>query len=149
MPAGWVDTPEEEKAWKTAKGIVSEQRSKTESAFSDKDWGLVTHIAKNILKSSISTRISGDTLFHLAKVETLIGARTKVFAKKKADDKLPEDAKVVVNALKKVMGQGGQAIAALRNAGTTKMEEADAKALASELESIAGKLKDMLANVKG
>jgi hypothetical protein len=51
MPA-WVDTAEEEKAWKTAKEKVREQRDKTEDEFSDRDWGLVTHIAQQILKSS-------------------------------------------------------------------------------------------------
>ena len=149
MPAGWVDTPEEEKAWKKAKGVVAEQRSKKESSFTDRDWGLVTHIAKNILKSSLSATVPSATLFHLAKVENILGARRKVYAKKEADDKLPEDAKAVVNALKKVMGQGGQAIAALRKAETTKMDAEEAKELASDLESIAAKLKEMLEKVKG
>jgi hypothetical protein len=148
MP-GWVDTPEEEKAWKKAKSVVAKQRSKKESDFTDRDWGLVTHIAKNVLKSSLSVSVPDETLFHLAKVERILGTRNKVVAKKEADDKLPEDAKAVVNALKKVMGQGGQAIAALRKAETTKMESEAAQALASELESVAAKLKEMLENVKG
>lgn len=149
MPTGWVDTPKEEKAWKKAKSVVSEQRNKKESDFTDRDWGLVTHIAKNILKSSVSASVPSDALFHLAKVENLLGTRTKVMAKKKADDKLPSDAKAVVNALKKVMSQGGQSIAALRKAKTTKMDDEDAQELASELEAVADKLKELLANVKG
>lgn len=148
MP-GWADTPEEKKAKKKAIGIVSKQRSKSESEFSDRDWGLVTHIAQNILRSKVSASVPDETLFHLAKVEHILDSRAKVVAKKKADEKLPEDAKVVVDALKKVMGQGGQAIAALRKAGTTKMDDEAAQALASELEAVADKLSKMLEEVKG
>jgi len=146
MPA-WVNTTEEEKAWKKAKKTVSAQRGKKEADFDDGDLGLVTNIAKNILRSSLQKQ--SGVIYALAKVEHLLDKRALVQAKQKSDDKLPDDAKSVVNALKKVMGIGGQTIAALRKAKTTKMEDDEAQALADELETIAGKLKKLLEGVKG
>lgn len=141
MP-GWVDTPEEEAAFKKAKAIVRDQRGKSEDDFSDRDWGLVTHIAQNILQSKVLSA-SSDTglIYKLAKVERALEVRA---AKKSKDAKLPEDAKLLVGALKKVMSQGGQAIAKLRSVQESGMDESAAKALASELEAVADSLKKLL-----
>lgn len=145
MP-NWVDTPEEEKAWKKAKKIVQEQRDKKESEFSSRDWGLVSHIAKNILKSSVLAAATDNGLiYRLAKVDHILRART-VRAKK--DDNLPEDAKSVVEALKKVMSFGGQSIAKLRDLKSTGMDDEEAEAFAEELTEIADRLKDMLDGLK-
>lgn len=141
MP-GWVDTPEEKAALKKAKAIVRDQRGKAENKFSDRDWGLVTHIAKNILQSKVLSA-SSDTglIYKLAKVERALEVRA---AKKSGDDKLPDDAKVLVEALKKVMSQGGQAIAKLRSTKESGLNESDAQALASELNAVADSLKKLL-----
>lgn len=150
MPAGWVDTPTEEKAWKKAKGIVRRQRKKAEDAFSDQDWGLVTHIAKNILKSSFvrpSQPIDETMVFALAKVEHILEARRKK-AKKSQDDDLPEDNRLLVEALKKVMGTGGQSIALLRKAKSSGMKLEAAEALANEITTVAGKLSKLLESLK-
>ena len=149
MP-GWVDTPTEEKAWKKAKGIVRSQRKKTEDDFSDRDWGLVTHIAQSILKSSFTfpgRPVDEHMVFALARVEHILEARKKK-AKKSQDDDLPEDSKVIVEALKKVMGTGGQSIALLRQADSSGMKMEEAQLLANELTAVAGKLKTLLDSMK-
>jgi hypothetical protein len=44
MPS-WVQNDD---VWKKAEKVVSDTRKKKKDAFSDKDWGLVTHIYKNM-----------------------------------------------------------------------------------------------------
>jgi len=145
MPA-WVDTAEEEKAWKKAKGIVAEQRNKRESEFTDRDWGLVSHIAQNILKSSaLSATTDRGLIYRLAKVDRILKARA---IKAKGDEDLPEDSKGLVEGLKKVMSFGGQAIAKLRKAESSGMEMEEAKALADELMATATKLEELLNGLK-
>lgn len=149
MP-GWVDTPTEEKAWKKAKGIVRSQRKKTEDDFSDRDWGLVTHIAQSILKSSFMSPgrpVDEHMVFALARVEHILEARKKK-AKKGQDDELPEDSKAIVEALKKVMGTGGQSIALLRQADSSGMKMEEAMSLANELTAVAAKLQKLLTSLK-
>ena len=140
MPA-WVDTPEEKAAWKKAKGIVREQRNKSEDDFTDRDWGLVTHIAQNILKSKVLSGSNSGLIFKLAKVERDLLLRAK---KKDRDEQLPEESQAVLSALKKVMSVGGQSIAKLRKLSDDRELEVDAQALASELEAVADKLKELL-----
>jgi hypothetical protein len=150
MPAGWVDTATEETAWKKAKGIVRSQRKKNEDDFSDRDWGLVTHIAQSILKSSfVSPRrpVDEKMVYALARVEHILEARKKK-AKKGQDDDLPEDSRVIVEALKKVMGSGGQSIALLRQADSSGMKMEEAQLLANELTAVAEKLKALLDSMK-
>lgn len=145
MP-GWVKTAEEEKAFKKAKGIVSEQRDKPESKFTDRDWGLVTHIAKNILKSSaLSASTDRGLIYRLAKVDSILKARA---VKAKGDEDLPEDIKPLVESLKKVMSFGGQTIAKLRKAESSGMETEAAQALADELMATATKLEELLGGLK-
>lgn len=147
MP-GWVDTPEKERAWKKAKHIVSQQREKAEGSFTDRDWGLVTHIAKNILSSSMRDLPPEQTHFLLAKVEFLLEARRKEDKKTKNAD-LPDDVKELVEALSSVMAVGGQTIAALRGSKKTGVETEEAKALASDLQKMAVTITKLLEKVKG
>ena len=140
MPA-WVDTPEEEKAFQKAKKIVREQRGKGEDEFTDRDWGLVTHIAQNILKANVLKASDDGIIYRLAKVERALTVRAK---KKAGDAKLPEDSKTLVEGLKKVMSFGGQAIAKLRKAESSGMDDESVQALGSELMSMADKLKELL-----
>lgn len=150
MP-GWLDTATEEKAWKKAKSIVRNQRKKTEDKFSDRDWGLVTHIAQNILKSSMMSTgarpLDEHMVFALARVEHILEARRKK-AKKGNDEDLPEDIAPIVEALKKVMGSGGQTIAMLRQAESSGLEPQEVESLANELSGVAAKLKKLLDSLK-
>mgnify|MGYP001597126073 FL=1 len=126
------------------------QRKKKEDAFNDKDWGLVTHIAQSILKSSFmkpDQPVDEQMVFALARVEHILEARKKK-AKKGQDEDLPEDSKAIVEALKKVMGTGGQSIALLRRAKSSGMKMEDAQILANELSAVAGKLAQLLDSVK-
>jgi hypothetical protein len=131
----------EEEARKKAIKIVADQRSKSESDFTESDRRLVSHIAKNILQSKVLSGSSDGLIYRLARVERDILLRAK---KRKSDKDLPDDTRAVVEALKKVMSHGGQAIAQLRRTKTSGLDESDAQALASELEEIATKLKDLL-----
>lgn len=146
MPA-WVDTPAKEAAWKKAKSIVSEQRNKAQSEFTDKDWGLVTHIAQNMLTSAAVPK-DRKTQVLLARVEILLEARRKR-DKKSKDAKLPDDVRNMVQALSMVMAQGGQTIAALRSNQTTGMASEDAQALVEQLRKTANQVKDLLEKVNG
>lgn len=139
----------DEEAWSTAKRIVSKQRGRTENAFTDRDWGLANHIYHGIVKSSVD-RILGDkekTKVLLAHVEYLLEARRKK-AKKGNDEDLPEDIAPIVEALKKVMGSGGQTIALLRQAESSGLEPQEVAALANELSGVATKLKKLLDSLK-
>ena len=147
MPA-WVKTAKQEKAWKKAKRIVMEQRDKTEDELADRDWGLVTHIAQNILKSSLSPiPVDEPTQVLLAHVELLLEARGKR-DKKKRDDALPDDARVLVAALKTMMSVGGQAISQLRKAKSTKMKAEDAERVASSITAAAQSVQKVLEKLK-
>ena len=147
MP-GWVNTPAKEKAWKKAKGIVRKQRNKVEDDFSDKDWGLVTHIAQNMLASTIDLHKDEATTVLLAQVEYLLEARRKK-DKKRKDAGLPDDVRGLVEALSAVMATGGQTIAALRNMKKTGMESEAATSLAEDLRKTAETLKTLLEKVNG
>ncbi len=50
MPANIVKSPADEKKWTRAKQIVKKQKGRKPK--SDRDWGLVTHIFKNMKKGS-------------------------------------------------------------------------------------------------
>lgn len=144
MPA-WVDTKEEEKAWEKAKGIVSDQRGKSEHEFQSKDWGLVTHIAKNILKSSVlSAATNKGLIYRLAKVDRMLKIRA---AKSDKDASLPDDSKVIVEALKGLMSVGGQAIAALRKADSSGLSDEEADSLAEDIGDVAGQIRDLLSSL--
>ena len=138
MP-GWVDTEEEEAAWGKAIAIVEKQRNKDKADFVNKDYGLVTHIAKNILSSSENLQKS------LSRVQQILSARK---SKQEADESLPDDASAVLCALKKVMSFGGQSIAAIRKAEEVGLEELTAKKLAKDLEDIATRLEELLQETK-
>jgi hypothetical protein len=86
-------------------------------------------------------------VFALARVEHILEARRKK-AKKGQDDDLPEDSKVIVEALKKVMGTGGQSIALLRRAKSSGMKMEEAQLLANEITAVASKLTSLLNSVK-
>jgi len=51
MPSNWANTPEREKAWKSAKKIFKDQTKKKEKNWGDSEWAQVMTIAKNIMKS--------------------------------------------------------------------------------------------------
>jgi len=44
MPAKFVKTPKQETWWDEAKGIAEESKGKSQSQFTDQDWGLVNMI---------------------------------------------------------------------------------------------------------
>lgn len=64
MDAGDVSESEAEQVWNDAKEAVKDQEDKTEDEFTDQDWGLVMHIAKQDLgikeskKQEIKKRIN-------------------------------------------------------------------------------------------
>ncbi len=144
MPA-WVNSPAKEAAWQKAKEIVRKQRGKAEASFEDRDWGLVTHIAKNMLQSSVPH--NEETQVLLAKVEVLL-ERRRIRAKRDKDSQLPEDVKALVEALSGVMAQGGQTIAALRSSKKTGISEEESAKLAEELRSTAERIKKLLEGVR-
>jgi hypothetical protein len=140
MPS-WVDSMEEEKAWEKAKSIVQDQRKKHESKFSDRDWGLVTHIAQNILKSSVlSSSTSNGIIYRLAKVDRMLRARA---AKHKLDASLSAPSRTLVGAVKRFIRLGELSISAARSdkLGISK-EQADA--LVHEVMSVTAKLELLL-----
>lgn len=51
MP-GFIKTEQDEKKWKKAKKIVKDQKNKNYPEFTDQDWGLTTHIWKNMNKKT-------------------------------------------------------------------------------------------------
>jgi hypothetical protein len=112
MPA-WVDTPTEEKAWQKAKSIVEKQRNKSEDDFTDRDWGLVTHIAQNILKSSVRSDIvpwasrAEETGILLARVNTMLHNR-------KRSASVSPEAQEILAALAEVASASSEAIHQLR-----------------------------------
>lgn len=147
MPA-WIDTAEEEAAWQSAKGIVAKQRKKKESDFTDRDWGLVTHIAKNMLKSSARVSIDADTHFALANVERILDTRKKK-DRRSRDNTLSASDQGLVSALSQVAALGGQTIAALRDNQGSRLTTAEADGLTDELQDVAARLRDILLKVKG
>ncbi len=140
MPA-WVKTKEEEKAWKKAIRVVEEQRGKNQASFDDSDYGLVTHISKKILKSTVMKDADNTLIYYYSKVDSLISARRK---KNDEDSALEDEAADIMTALKRVMGSGGQAIAALRKVKDAGMDSQSAAELAEDLEDIADQLEDFL-----
>lgn len=147
MP-GWVDTPAEEKAWKKAKAIVSRQRKKSESDFRDKDWALCTHIAKNILKSSMmSASVNDGTVYALANVERILDNRRKR-ERRERDSLLSASDQTLVTALSQVAALGSQTISALRDNQASGLSAPESDSLASELQAVAAQLRDVLLKVK-
>lgn len=106
----WIDSPEEEKAWRRAKKIVSKQRGKPEDSFTNRDWGLVTHVAKSILRASFT--VPDDIAFTLATVDQMVDRRDK-HRRRVHDDMLPQ--REVVLALKELAHATGEAISSYRN----------------------------------
>lgn len=146
MPA-WVDTPREERAWRKAKRVVSKQRGKSEDEFTDRDWGLVTHIAKNMLEAS-SSSIDPSTHIALARVEKILDARKKA-ARREKDSLLSASDQTLVSALSQVAALGGQTIAAVRDAAASHLSPSESAALTAELQAVAIRLTDILSKVKG
>lgn len=149
MPS-WINTPVEEKAWKKAKGIVSRQRKKSEDKFSDRDFGLVAYITKNILKASAAeaaTEFSVDEgmVFALANVEHLLERRRKK-ARRQVDASLPADTQDLLKAISQVAALGSESIAVLRSSRKRQPVEAS---LVADLHETAAKLQKLLASVKG
>lgn len=151
MPA-WIDTDAEEAAWRKATRIVKKQRKKNKSEFTDKDWGLVTHIAKGILRSSHSLSgavpLDENTVFALANVERILDSRRKK-DRKGRDALLSASDRSLVEALSQVAALGGQTIATLRDNRASKLSASETSDLTSELESVASRLRDVLLKVKG
>jgi hypothetical protein len=143
MPA-WVSTPAEERRWQRAKQIVRQQRSKKEAEFAERDWALANHIFHN-MSASVSTRGSERVNILLAHVESLIEARK---SKKDKNADLPDDVRMLVEALSGVMAYGGQTISALRKEKTTGLSEEESAALAEELENVAVSVKSVLDKLK-
>lgn len=144
MPA-WVNTPAEERRWQRAKQIVRQQRTKKEADFTDRDWALANHIFH---KMTASAPPEGDSVrLLLAHVESLIEARKNKNKKDKNAD-LPDDVKLLVEALSSVMAYGGQTISALRKKKTTGLSEEETTALADELGGLAESIKGVLDTLK-
>jgi len=135
MP-GWINTPEEEAAWKKAKGVVSKQRKKKESEFKDQDWGLVTKIAKNILEASSETLI-----YHLSDVQYKLEARTR--QQRKAQDIYSPNNKLLAS-LSTMAALNTEVITALRACD----EKVGQETLAKEIQETTTKLRLLLAQVK-
>ena len=146
MPA-WINTPAEERQWQRAKQIVRQQRSKKEAEFTDRDWALANHIFHKMSASVMEERKRVRTHVNvlLAHVESLIEARKR---KKDKNADLPDDVKLLVEALSSVMAYGGQTISALRKKKTTGLSEEETAALAEELENIAESVKSVLDTLK-
>ena len=146
MPA-WINTPAEERQWQRAKQIVRQQRSKKEAEFTDRDWALANHIFHKMSASVMEERKRVRTHVNvlLAHVESLIEARKR---KKDKNADLPDDVKLLVEALSSVMAYGGQTISALRKEKTTGLSEEETAALAEELENIAESVKSVLDTLK-
>ena len=141
MPS-WVDTKEEEKAWEKAKGIVADQRGKSEHEFESKVWGLVTHIAKNILRSSVlSAATNKGLIYRLAKVDRMLKIRA---SKSEKDARLPDESRLVVEALKGLMSVGGQTIAALRKTSDSVLMESEAESLAEDINDVTNQIRKLL-----
>jgi hypothetical protein len=149
MPA-WVDTPAEEAAWQKAKGIVARQRKKQEADFGDRDWGLVTHIAKNLLKSSTVSGYYKDEgmVYALSNVERILDTRRKR-ERKDRDRTLSASDQNLVSALSQVAALGGQSIAVVRGNQQSKLSTKESVELAVELQAVASRLKDLLLKVRG
>lgn len=96
MPA-WIKTKKEEAAWDRAKQIVSKQKKKDPNDFADKDWGLVTHIAKKMLKAKVADRT--DLLSALANVEQLLEKRKSPKAKLSASSQVVIDKVEMIHAV--------------------------------------------------
>lgn len=64
MPA-FVKTPKDERKWKRAKNAVKRAKKKPQKDFSNRDWGLTTHIFQRIKKS----------VKFICKAEKLVGGR--------------------------------------------------------------------------
>ena len=143
MPA-WVNTPAEERQWQRAKQIVRQQRSKKEAEFTDRDWALTNHIFHKMSASVVVEERKRVNVL-LAHVESLIEARK---SKKDKNADLPDDVKLLVEALSSVMAYGGQTISALRKKKTTGLSEEETAALAEELENIAESVKSVLDTLK-
>lgn len=143
MPA-WVNTPAEERQWQRAKQIVRQQRSKKEAEFTDRDWALTNHIFHKMSASVVVEERKRVNVL-LAHVESLIEARK---SKKDKNADLPDDVKLLVEALSSVMAYGGQTISALRKEKTTGLSEEETTALAEELENIAESVKSVLDTLK-
>ena len=111
MPA-WINSPSKEKAWKKAKKIVSQQRKKPESGFSDRDWGLVTRIAQGILNAGVVMSHHDEGLIiALANVEQVLEKRKQ---RKSIDASMPPETQDMVLALSSLTSVGSEAISALR-----------------------------------
>ena len=143
MPA-WINTPAEERQWQRAKQIVRQQRSKKEAEFTDRDWALANHIFHKMSASVVVEERKRVNVL-LAHVESLIEARK---SKKDKNADLPDDVKLLVEALSSVMAYGGQTISALRKEKTTGLSEEETAALAEELENIAESVKSVLDTLK-
>lgn len=149
MPA-WIKTARDEKAWQKAKGIVSKQRDKSEDEFTDRDWGLVTHIAKNLLskgKTSASYPVDDGTLFALARVERILDTRRKENRRDK-DSLLSASDQGLVSALSQVAALSGQTISAMRYVQASNLSAPENEALTLELQAVATRLRDILSKVK-
>lgn len=148
MPA-WIKNEEDEAAWQSAKKIVSEQRKKKEADFSDRDWGLVTHIAKNMLKGRVSASyIDPGTIYALSNVERILDNRRKK-ERKTRDTKLSASDQGLISVLSQVAALGGQTIATLRDQQGSRLSASEAADLTDELQDVANRLRDVLLKVKG
>jgi len=122
MPS-WIETPAEEKAWSKAKAVVSRQRKKNETSFTNRDWGLVTHVAKSILRSasiSGSALPNEEVLYALAKVSSIIDQRHKK-GRKAVDETLP--AREMVSGLSRLADVTSKVIAAYRDKNVTSQDK--------------------------
>jgi len=138
MPA-WVDTPEDERAWHKAKKIVEGQRKKSESDFSDRDWGLVTHIAKNILSSALAT--ADDVLvYRLAKVEHALSARRE---RQEQDHRISAAGWSVMSSLRRVADMSGRSLARFRRSPPKRLDASVVEEISALAERMVTLLNDL------
>ena len=138
-----------DKTWQKAKAIVARQRNKVSASFADKDWALCNRVYNNMVKSSVRAAAdTGDVKILLARVESILTAR-QIKGKKDKDDGLPEDVRILVEALSVVMASGGQTIAALRRSKSSGMKPEEAVKLAGQLQDTAKAVGNLLEKLKG
>lgn len=147
--AGPTQSKQDDKTWRKAKAIVARQRNKVEASFADRDWALCHRVYNNMVKSSVRAAAeTGDVKVLLARVESILTAR-QIKDKKDKDDGLPEDVRILVEALSAVMASGGQTIAALRRSKSSGMKPEEAEKLAGHLASTAKTIGELLEKLKG
>lgn len=102
MPAKFVKTPKQEKWWDEAKDIAEKSKGKSQSGFSDQDWGLVNMLYhRKKKKHSSVVDIVAYRYFYAFQTDTYFPADDEADADTRADMK--QIASLVGTAVYKVL----------------------------------------------